>query len=108
VCTVFPFSIDTQHFETVANWIERAPYALPPLQSPEKVAKAIARLIEKPRRTRHVPRTLPLGLAFHALMPRAAERLLFAALRRFHISETLARARRARGLLGRRRLANAT
>lgn len=86
VCTVFPFSIDTQHFESAANRIERAPYALPPLQSPEKVAKAIARLIEKPRRTRHVPRSLPVGLALHALMPRAMERLLFDALSKFHIS----------------------
>ena len=86
VCTLFPYSIDTQHFETAANRIERAPYALPPMQSPEKVARACAQLIEKPRRRRHVPRSLPLGLAFHALMPRAAERLLLDALRKFHIS----------------------
>ncbi len=89
VCTVFPFSIDTQHFESAANRIERAPYALPPMQSPEKVATAIARLIERPRRTLHVPRALPLGLALHALMPRAVERLLFDALTKFHISNEL-------------------
>lgn len=86
VCTLFPYSIDTQHFETAANRIERAPYALPPIQSPEKVARACAELIERPRRRRHVPRALPLGLAFHALMPRAAERLLLDALRTFHIT----------------------
>lgn len=87
VCTVLPFSIDTQHFETAANRIEQAPYALPPMQSPEKVAKAVARMIENPRRTRHVPRVLPLGLALHAILPRATERLLLDALSKFHISD---------------------
>jgi len=87
VCTVFPFSIDTPHFETAANRIERAPHAIPPMQSPEKVARAVARLCERPRRTLHVPRYLPLGLVFHALMPRAAEHLLLDALSKFHISD---------------------
>jgi NAD(P)-dependent dehydrogenase (short-subunit alcohol dehydrogenase family) len=86
VCTVFPYSIDTQHFETAGNRLGRAPYALPPMISPEKVARAVARLCERPRRTLHVPRTLPLGVAFHALLPRAAERLLLDALSKFHIS----------------------
>lgn len=91
VCTVYPFSIDTQHFETAGNRIERAPYALPPMQSPEKVARAVAALCERPRRTRHVPRSLPIGLALHALMPRPMERLLLAALRKWHISNERSR-----------------
>jgi NAD(P)-dependent dehydrogenase (short-subunit alcohol dehydrogenase family) len=86
VCTIFPYSIDTPHFEVAANWIRRAPRALPPMQSPEKVARAIAGLCERPRRVRFVPRSLVLGLAFHALMPRSSERLLLDALRKFHIS----------------------
>jgi NAD(P)-dependent dehydrogenase (short-subunit alcohol dehydrogenase family) len=87
VCTVFPYSIDTPHFEAAANEIRRKPFALPPMQPPERVARAIADLAERPRRTRHVPRSLVVGLALHALMPRAAERLLLDALRRWHISD---------------------
>ena len=87
VCTVFPFSIDTPHFEVAANWIRRAPFALPPMQSPEKVARAIAEMGERPRRVRFVPRSIVVGLAFHALLPRASERLLLDALRKYHISD---------------------
>jgi NAD(P)-dependent dehydrogenase (short-subunit alcohol dehydrogenase family) len=86
VCTIFPYSIDTPHFEVAANRIRRAPRALPPMQSPEKVARAIAGLCERPRRVRFVPRGLVLGLALHAVLPRSSERLLLDALRKFHIS----------------------
>jgi NAD(P)-dependent dehydrogenase (short-subunit alcohol dehydrogenase family) len=87
VCTVFPFAIDTPHFEVAANRIGRAPYALPPVQSPEHVARAVARLCEQPRRVRFVPRATVLGLALHAIAPRTTERLLLDALRKFHISD---------------------
>jgi NAD(P)-dependent dehydrogenase (short-subunit alcohol dehydrogenase family) len=87
VCTVFPFSIDTPHFEVAANRIGRAAYALPPVQSPEHVARAIARLCERPHRTRFVPHSIRLGLALHAMAPRATERLLLDALSKFHITD---------------------
>ena len=87
VCTLFPYAIDTQHFEVAANDFERAPYALPPVQSPEKVARALADLAEKPRRTRYVPRSAALGLASHAIAPSLTERLLLDALRRWHLTD---------------------
>jgi NAD(P)-dependent dehydrogenase (short-subunit alcohol dehydrogenase family) len=87
VCTVLPYAIDTPHFQVAANRIGKRPRALPPMQSPEKVARAIADLVERPRRMRHVPRSIVLGLVFHALFPRTAERLLLDALRRWHMSE---------------------
>lgn len=87
VCTIFPYAIDTPHFQSAANYIGKEPRALPPTQSPEKVARAIARLIARPRRTRMVPRTIRLGLLWHALMPRTTERLLLDTLRRWHISK---------------------
>jgi hypothetical protein len=88
VCTVFPYAIDTPHFEVAANRVHKKPYAMPPAQSPEKVARAIARLVERPRRTLFVPRLAVLGLAFHAIMPRASERLLLDALRKWHLAGT--------------------
>lgn len=88
VCTAFPYAIDTPHFQVAANQIGLQPRALPPTQSPEKVARAIADLAERPRRTKFVPRSVVLGLTFHALMPRTAERLLLDALRRWHLSDS--------------------
>lgn len=85
VCTVFPYSIDTPHFEVAANRVNQKPRALPPMQSPEKVARAIAGVCERPRRVRFVPRSLVLGLALHAVVPRITERVLLDALRRFHL-----------------------
>lgn len=87
VCTALPYAIDTPHFQTAANLFGVQPRALPPMQSPEKVARALVRLVEKPRRKVHIPHSIVLGLVFHALFPRTAERLLLDALRRWHMSD---------------------
>lgn len=84
VCTILPYAIDTPHFESGASDVGREARAMPPVQSPEKVARAIVRLIERPRRERHVPRVAALGLVLHWMMPRTSERLLARALARFH------------------------
>lgn len=87
VCTLFPYAIDTPHFQTGANAIGRRASAMPPAQSPEKVARALVALIERPRRQRFVPRIAELGLVAHRLAPRTTERLLLRALTRFHLGE---------------------
>jgi short-subunit dehydrogenase len=84
VCTLLPYAIDTPHFQVGANLIGRKPYAMPPVQSPEKVAVALADLAERPRRELHVPRIAAMGLALHALFPRPVERMIFDSLTRFH------------------------
>lgn len=84
VCTILPYAIDTPHFEAGGNLIGREARAMPPVQSPEKVARAIVGLIERPRRELHVPRAVVLGLALHWMFPRTTERLLLHALRKFH------------------------
>jgi short-subunit dehydrogenase len=86
VCTVLPYAVDTPHFEEGGNVVGRRPYALPPVQPPERVARAIVQVAAKPRRERYVPRYMPAGLALHWLSPRIAERLLRHALQRFHLS----------------------
>lgn len=87
ICTLFPYAIDTPHFQTGANAIGRRISAMPPVQSPEVVARALVGLIEHPRRQRFVPRVAELGLVVHRLAPRTTERLLLRALRRFHLGE---------------------
>lgn len=87
VCGLYPYTVDTQHFQAGANWIGRRSRSLPPLQSPEKVARALADLAEHPMRARYVPRIAALGLLLHELLPTPVERMLLHALRRWHFDE---------------------
>lgn len=84
VCTLLPYAMDTEHFEAGANHYGRAPHPMPPLQSPEKVARALVHLALHPARQRYVPRSAALGVALHALMPRSVEQVLSDALNRWH------------------------
>jgi short-subunit dehydrogenase len=87
ICTVFPYAVDTQHFEAGANELGHTINAMPPMQSPEAVAQAIARLAARPRRELHVPRYAALGVALHLLFPRTVEQLLARSVRRWHVSD---------------------
>jgi short-subunit dehydrogenase len=87
VCTLFPYAVDTQHFQSGGNHVGRQALPMQPVQSPERVASALVGLAERPRRERHVPRYAVLGLLWHALMPRTVEQLLLAALRKWHFAE---------------------
>jgi short-subunit dehydrogenase len=87
VCTVFPYAVNTQHFETGANELGREIDAMPPVQDPKEVARAIADLADHPRRERHVPRYAALGLGLHRFFPRTVERLLARSVRSFHVSD---------------------
>lgn len=85
VCALLPYAIDTPHFQDGANELGQSAHAMPPVQSPEKVARALVGLVRRPRRQRYVPRAAVIGLAFHWMFPRVAERLLLRALKRFHL-----------------------
>jgi NAD(P)-dependent dehydrogenase (short-subunit alcohol dehydrogenase family) len=50
VCTIMPASIDTPFFQHGANYTGRAPKALNPVYDAEKVAKAIIRCAQRPKR----------------------------------------------------------
>jgi short-subunit dehydrogenase len=84
VCTLLPYAIDTPHFQSGANLVGRKAYAMPPMQSPEHVARKLADLAERPRRELHVPRVAALGLGLHALFPRLVEHVIHEALGRWH------------------------
>ena len=87
ICGFYPYAVDTPHFQEGANERGRKARAMPPTQSPEKVADALVALAARPRRERHVPRSAVLGLALHWLMPRTTERLLLRALSRWHFDD---------------------
>lgn len=87
VCTLLPYVVDTEHFESGANHMGREVHGLPPMQAPEKVARALVQLAEHPARERHVPRIALAGLALHAVVPRTVERILLEALAQWHFSD---------------------
>lgn len=88
VCSIYPYAIDTPHFQEGANLVGRDSRAMAPMQSPERVARAIVSLAARPRRERHVPRSAVLGLALHKVMPRTVELILLRALRKWHLGNT--------------------
>lgn len=92
VCTLFPYAIDTPHFQSGANYVGREAHAMPPVQSPEEVARALVDLAESPVRERHVPRYAALCLALHACAPRFVERFLQEVLRQWHFGVARERA----------------
>jgi short-subunit dehydrogenase len=63
VCTVLPATIDTPFYQHAANYTGRRPMAMPPVYTPERVAKAVVRLVDHPRRE-----TVAGGLAGRVLV----------------------------------------
>jgi short-subunit dehydrogenase len=63
VCTVLPATIDTPFYQNGANYTGRRPKALPPVYTPERVAKAVVKLVAHPRRE-----TVAGGLAGRVLL----------------------------------------
>jgi NAD(P)-dependent dehydrogenase (short-subunit alcohol dehydrogenase family) len=77
ICSIFPYAIDTPHFDDVGeSGAERRLRMLPRVQPKARVARAIVRMAERPHHERHVPRSATLGIGLHRLFPRTTERLL--------------------------------
>lgn len=87
ICSLLPYAMDTEHFESGANEMGAGAHPLSPLQSPEKVAAAMVELARRGGRQRLVPRSAALGLALHFLAPRITERVLLDVLRKWHFGE---------------------
>jgi short-subunit dehydrogenase len=85
VSTVLPYAVDTPHFQDAGNATGKRPHAMPFVQDPEDVARAIVDVAARPRRQRYVPRYIAAGVALHWLWPTATERLLHHALLAFHL-----------------------
>lgn len=75
VCTVLAATIDTPLFQHASNYSGRAVKALPPVYKPEKAARAIVRLVKRPRAEVVVGNAGRMLIGMHYLMPRAAEQL---------------------------------
>jgi len=85
VATVLPYAVDTPHFQDAANATGRRAHAMPFVQEPERVARAIVDVASRPRRQYYVPRYIVAGVVLHWLWPRPVEHLLRRALDTFHL-----------------------
>jgi short-subunit dehydrogenase len=86
VCTVLPATIDTPLFEHAANYTGRKPVAMPPVYSPERVARAVVDLVRVPRREVVVG---PVGRSMvleSRMMPGTVERMMARQVDRTHLS----------------------
>jgi hypothetical protein len=84
ICTLLPYAVDTPHFEHGANLVGLDSRAMPPMQSPEEVARALVSLAERPRRELYVPRGARFALALHAMFPGIGDRILLHVTREWH------------------------
>lgn len=86
VCTVLPASIDTPLFRHAANYTGRAIVPMPPVYSPERVARAIVGLVRVPRRETTVGPAGRSLVLLSRVAPGAAERLMGRQVERSHFS----------------------
>jgi NAD(P)-dependent dehydrogenase (short-subunit alcohol dehydrogenase family) len=84
ICTLLPYAVDTPHFEHGANRVGLDARAMPPMQAPAKVARALVSLAEHPRRELYVPRSARLGVVFHKVFPGFGDRALLHITREWH------------------------
>lgn len=88
VCTVLPAAVDTPLFRRAANHTGRRVLAMPPVYTPERVARTILKLVRLPRRE------VVVGPAGRALAvqaktaPGAAERMMAVQVERGHLSRS--------------------
>ncbi len=88
VCTVMPATIDTPFFDHTANYTGRKVKAMPPVYSPERVARTIVNLVRFPRREAIVGpmgRNLVMQTKF---APGFTERLMAIQVDRSHLYRT--------------------
>ena len=81
VCTIMPGSIDTPVFRHAANYTGRTIRPVPPVASPQRVARAIVRCAEHPRREVTVGQLHHVASWGHALLPRTYGELAPKAMR---------------------------
>lgn len=86
VCTVMPATVDTPLFDHAANHTGRRPVAMPPVYTPQRVARAIVKVVRSPRREVVVG---PAGRALvrqSKLFPGRTERMMATQVDRTHLS----------------------
>jgi short-subunit dehydrogenase len=79
---IWPATTDTPIYQHAANRTGRRIHPIPPVVDPDRVARAIVRAAERPRRRRVVGVVQGSFLALHAVAPSAADRVLAVTMNR--------------------------
>jgi short-subunit dehydrogenase len=87
VCAILPAAIDTPLFQHAANYTGRAVKALDPVYSPEKVARAIAATIDRPRAEVVVGKAGVVMMANAAMSPGIYEKVMARQVDRNHLED---------------------
>jgi NAD(P)-dependent dehydrogenase (short-subunit alcohol dehydrogenase family) len=85
VSVVLPATIDTPLFQKAANYTGVEVKALPPVYSPERVAKVIVALSRRPARERFVGTSAHVMSLLWSLAPVLAERMIARTIHRQHL-----------------------
>lgn len=88
VCTVMPATIDTPFFQHAADYTGRRAVAMPPVYTPQRVARTIVNLVRVPRREVVVGPIGRLMLTQAKLLPSLTERMLASQTDRGQLSRT--------------------
>lgn len=86
VCTVLPAAIDTPIYQQAANYTGYKVRPIPPVYSPQRVARTIVKLAHKPRREAAVGPTGKLLLLKHKAVPGAIESVTARVVDKTHLS----------------------
>lgn len=87
VAMVWPATIDTPIYQHAANRTGRRIHPIPPVVDPRRVARAIVRAAERPRRRRIVGIVQGAFVPLHAVAPALADRILAATMRRLGLRD---------------------
>jgi NAD(P)-dependent dehydrogenase (short-subunit alcohol dehydrogenase family) len=85
VSTVMPATIDTPFFEHSGNYTGRAAKAMPPVYTPERVARTIVNCARFPRREVFVGNVARMMVQQHKVMPGITERVMAEMTNRQHL-----------------------
>lgn len=86
VCTVLPAAMDTPFFRNAANYTGRKVLAMPPVYSPQRAARAIVKLVKKPRRETIVGPGGRFLVLQHKLLPGPVEAAMAVQVDETHLS----------------------
>jgi NAD(P)-dependent dehydrogenase (short-subunit alcohol dehydrogenase family) len=90
VCTILPASIDTPLFQHGANYTGREPQPIPPVYTAAKVASAIVRTAERPRRETYVGNAGRIAGFLRSIAPATAERVIAHNVEKRHFQDRVA------------------
>lgn len=83
ICTVLPATINTPIYQHAANYTGRQIHPLPPITSPERVARAIRRAVRRHRPVTVVGRMQGAAIPLHGMFPRLYDLLINPAMHAF-------------------------